>query len=168
MMAKDFLTNLEKRFVKNKKVETSTILANLILMRYKGKGKGNIREYIMEMSHLASKLKALKLELSENMLVHLVPISFQIQFNEFKVSYKFLKDSWSLNELISHCVQEEERLKKDRTESAHLASISKDKKKNNKRKKGKEVMVMVPYKKQHKEQTQDGCFFCGAAGHQKK
>ena len=46
VMAKDFLTNLEKRFAKNEKAETSTILANLISMRYKG--KGNRREYIMK------------------------------------------------------------------------------------------------------------------------
>ena len=53
--------------------------ANLISMRYKG--KGNIREYIMEMSHLASKLKALKLELSEDLLVHLILISLPAQLS---------------------------------------------------------------------------------------
>ncbi|RVW61172.1 hypothetical protein CK203_020615 [Vitis vinifera] len=83
--------------------ETSTLLASLISMKYKG--KGNVREYIMEMSHLASKLKALKLELSDDLLVHLVLISLPAQFNQFK----------------------EERLKQDKTESAHLASTSKDK-----------------------------------------
>ena len=36
-------------------------------------------------------------------------------------------EKWTLNELISYCVQEEKRLKQDRTESAHLASTSKDK-----------------------------------------
>ena len=71
--AKDFLKDFEKRFAKNEKAKTSTILANLISMRYKD--KANIREYIMEISHLASKLKALKLELSEDLLVHLVLIS---------------------------------------------------------------------------------------------
>jgi hypothetical protein len=44
------------------------------------KGKGNIREYIMEMSNLASKLKALKLELPEDLLVHLVLISLPAHF----------------------------------------------------------------------------------------
>ena len=73
VMIKSFLTYLEKRFANNEKVETSTILANLISMRYKG--KENIREYIMEMSHLTSKLKALKLVLSKDLLVHLVLIS---------------------------------------------------------------------------------------------
>ena len=37
--------------------------------------KSNIRECIMEMSNLASKLKTLKLELGEDLLVHLVLIS---------------------------------------------------------------------------------------------
>ena len=120
------------------------------------------------MSHLASKLKALKLELSEDLLVHLVLISLPTQFNQFKVSYNRLKDSWSLNELISHCVQEEESLKQDRTKSAHLATTSKDKRKNKTRKNDKEVVIQASQKKQHKEHTQDGFFFCGAAGHKKK
>ncbi|RVW94715.1 Retrovirus-related Pol polyprotein from transposon TNT 1-94 [Vitis vinifera] len=123
--ASDFLAEIQKRFAKNDKVETSTLLASLISMKYKG--KGNVREYIMEMSHLASKLKALKLELSDDLLVHLVLISLPAQFNQFKVSYNCQKDKWTLNELISFCVQEEERLKQDKTESAHLASTSKDK-----------------------------------------
>ena len=111
--AKEFLEEIEKWFVKNEKAETSTLLANLISMRYKG--KGNIRDYIMEMSHIASKLKALKLELSEDLLVHLVLISLSTQFSQFKVGYNCQKDSWSLNELISHYVQEEERIKWDAT-----------------------------------------------------
>ena len=73
ILAKDFLAEIEKHFAKNDKVETSMLLASLIFMQYKG--KENIREYIMQISHIASKLKALKLELSENLLVHLVLIS---------------------------------------------------------------------------------------------
>ena len=62
--AKGFLKDIEKMFAKKEKAETSTLLAKFISIRYVG--KGNIREYIMEMSHTASKLKALKLELSED------------------------------------------------------------------------------------------------------
>ncbi|KAL0325574.1 UNVERIFIED_CONTAM: hypothetical protein Sradi_5126700 [Sesamum radiatum] len=88
--AKDFLERIEKRFVKNEKAEIDTLLTSLILKRYTG--KGNIREYIMEMSHLTSKLKALKLDLSEDLLVHLVLISLPTQFSQFKVSYNCQKE----------------------------------------------------------------------------
>ena len=74
-----FYKKIKKRFVKSNKVETSTILSNLISIKYKG--KRNIRQYIMKMSHFASKLKALKLELSDNLLVHLVLISLLAQFS---------------------------------------------------------------------------------------
>lgn len=59
---KKFLAKIKQRFVKNKKAETCTLLINLILMRCTD--KDNIRDYIMKMSHLSSKLRALKLELS--------------------------------------------------------------------------------------------------------
>ncbi|KAL5804970.1 hypothetical protein ACOSQ3_031770 [Xanthoceras sorbifolium] len=129
--AKEFFAKIEKRFVKNNKVETSTLLASLISMKYKG--KRNIREYIMEMSHIASKLKTLKLELSDDFLVHLVLISLPAQFSQFKVSYNCQKDKWTLNELILYCVQEEDRLKQEKIESAHFASTSKDKGKKRKK-----------------------------------
>ena len=63
----------------------------------------------MKMSNLVSKLKALKLELGENLFVHLVLISLPSNFGQLKVSYNTHKDKWSINKLISHCVQEEER-----------------------------------------------------------
>ncbi|KAH6784488.1 hypothetical protein C2S52_009447 [Perilla frutescens var. hirtella] len=114
--ASEFLAEIEKCFVKNDKAETSTLLANLISLKYEG--KGNIREYIMQMSHIASKLRVLKLEVSEDLLVHLVLISLPAQFGQFKVSYNYQKEKWTLNELISYCVQEEEMLKRERTEVA--------------------------------------------------
>ena len=61
------------------------------------------------MSNIVFKLKGLKLEISEDLLIHLVLIYLPAQFNQFKVSYNCQKDKLSLNELISYCVQEEER-----------------------------------------------------------
>jgi len=61
--AKKFLEEIEQYLIKNEKAEASNLLAKLISMKYKG--KSNIREYLMEMSNLASKLKALKLELGD-------------------------------------------------------------------------------------------------------
>ena len=67
------------------KVEITILLHNLTSMRYNG--KGNIREYIMEMSHIVSKFNTIKIQLSENVLIHLVLNSISTNFNQFKVSY---------------------------------------------------------------------------------
>ena len=68
--ARKFINNLENWFAKNENAESSTLLVNLVSIRYNA--KGNIREYALEMFNIASKLKELKLELSEDLLVHLV------------------------------------------------------------------------------------------------
>ena len=162
--ASEFLKEIEKRFVKNDKAETSTLLTNLNSMKYKG--KTSIREYILEMSNIASKLKALKLELSEDLLVHLVLISLPAQFSQFKVSYNCQRDKWTLNKLISYCVQEEERLKQEQVESAHLASTYKDK--NKKRKRANDADNESHKQQQKKANQVSCCFFCGKPGHMKK
>jgi len=86
----------------------------------------------MKMSNLTSKLKALKLELGEDLLVYLILILLLAHFGQFKVSYNTQKDKWSINKLISHCVQEEERLQRDISESANLTLTSQNKKKKTK------------------------------------
>ncbi|GAB2278784.1 hypothetical protein Dimus_039306 [Dionaea muscipula] len=160
--AKQFLTAIEQYFAKNEKSETSSLLEKLVSIKYKG--KGNIREYIMEMSHIATKLRALKFALSDDMLVHFVLLSLPVHFGQFIVSYNTQKDKWSLNELISHCVQEEERQQRDKTKSAHLASSSQSKKK-------RPMVSAGPLSGQKKLKKQDDgltCFFYKKVGHMKK
>ncbi|RVW59316.1 hypothetical protein CK203_091086 [Vitis vinifera] len=169
--AKAFLDQIANRFAANEKVETNTILCKLVFMRYKG--KENIREYIMEMSNLVTRLKALKLELLEDILVHLVLISLPTQFSPFKINYNTQKEKWTLNELIAQCVQEEERLKQEKIESAHLASTSQGFGTNKKRKrdnKGKQTAVSgtSKQKEQKKQDKETTCFFCKKAGHMMK
>lgn len=134
-------------------------------MRYED--KENIKEYILEMSHLVSKLNELKLEFSEDLLVHLILISLLAQFDRFKANYNGLRDKWSLSELTSHCIQEEEKLKQEVHESVHLDMILKNKTK--KRNQGIEAAGEPPLKKQQKNQDKKlPCFFCKHDGHIKK
>ena len=51
----------------------STILGKLVSMQYRV--KENIRDYIMDMSNLVTRLRTLKLELFDDILMHLVLIS---------------------------------------------------------------------------------------------
>ena len=120
--AKTVLNQIVNRFAANEKVKTSTILSKLVSMRYKM--KENIKEYIMEMSNLVTRLKALNLKLSKDILVHLALIFLPTQFSPFKINYNTQNEKWTLNELIAQCVQEDEGLKQEKIESAHLASTS--------------------------------------------
>ena len=45
----------------------------------------------MQMSNIASKLKALKLVLSDDLLVLLVLLSLHAQLSQFKISYNYQK-----------------------------------------------------------------------------
>jgi hypothetical protein len=65
-------------------------------------------------------LKALKLERPEDLIVHLVLIFLPPHFGQFKVSCNTQKEKWTLNKLISHCVQEDERLKREKIESGSI------------------------------------------------
>ena len=78
-----------------------------------------------------------------------------------------------MNELIAQCVQEEERLKQEKIESAHLASTSQGFGTNKKIKrdnKGKQAAVSgtSKQKEQKKQDKEITCFFCKKVGHMKK
>jgi gag-polypeptide of LTR copia-type len=124
-LALDYLKELKQRFVRNEKAEIDILLNKFCTMKYNG--RSNVREHILKMMNTISKLKAHKLDISEDMLVYLSLNSFPTSFGQFNVSYNCQKESWTINELISHCVQEEERLKTDKSESANIASTSKEK-----------------------------------------
>jgi gag-polypeptide of LTR copia-type len=121
----NYLKELEQRFVRNEKAEIGILLNKLCTMKYNG--RSNIREHILEVMNTASKLKAHKLNISEDMLVYLSLNSLLTSFGQFKVSYNCQKELWTVNELILHYVQEEKRLKTDKCESANITSTSKGK-----------------------------------------
>jgi gag-polypeptide of LTR copia-type len=162
----DYLKELERRFVRNEKAEIGILLNKLCTMKYNG--KNNVMEHILEMMNTASKLKAHKLDISEDMLVYLSLNSFLTFFGQFKVSYNCQKESWTVNELISYCVQEEERLKTDKSESANIAFTSKGKGKQ-KHKINLDVVTTSSQKKPTKDKKpviktdpdkkKKGCFF---------
>jgi gag-polypeptide of LTR copia-type len=122
-LALDYFKELEQRFVRNEKTEIGILLNKLSTMKYNG--RSNVREHILEMMNTVLKLKAHKLNISEVMLVYLSLNSLLTSFGQFKVSYNCQKESWTVNELILHCVQEEEHLKTNKSESANIASTSK-------------------------------------------
>ena len=63
-----------------------------------------------EMRDIADQLKTLEVDMSEYFLVHYILNTLPQQYAPFKISYNIHKDKWSINELLTMCVQEEGRL----------------------------------------------------------
>lgn len=94
-IAKDFLIDINERFTKNEKPKTSTLLENLVSIRYKGNIKSTLWTCLIHLSFTSLRTCSCIWYLC----------------NQFKLSYKCQKENGSLNKLISLCIQEEERLK---------------------------------------------------------
>jgi hypothetical protein len=111
----------------------------------------------MEMRDMAAQLKSLEIDISESFLVHFILNSLPSEYVPFKISYNTHKDKWSINELLTMCVKEEERLKYDKPEGVHMAIHAKGK-----TKKGKYVPKFTKDNKVliKKIGKNDTCFFC--------
>ena len=98
--------------------------------------------------------------MSDSFLVHYILCTLPLQYASFKISYNTNKDKWSINELITMCVLEEERLIMEEGERVNLTVHGK-KKGHQPKNKGK-IPAQPVIKKESK------CFFCKKKGHMKK
>ena len=56
----------------------------------------------------------------ESFLINFILNTFLLEYGSFKISYNIHKDKWSINELMTMCIQEEERLVMEMGESVLL------------------------------------------------
>ena len=127
------------------------------------------------------------MEISDGFFVHFIMTSLPSQYIAFKINYNTNKAIWSISELISYCVEEEERLKtekmKDVVNIVHHMSISDNPPKNlhesgsNKqgqkkfKKKGNQNFGPRNNNKFKGKQSQSGkmlCSFCASPKHLQK
>ena len=103
--------------------------------------------------------------MSESFLMHFILNTLPHEYGPFKISYNTHKDKWSINELMTMCVQEEERLVMEMGESAFLTTAYGKNKaiKSQANQKGNgKIPTQAVIKKVAK------CFFCKKKGHMKK
>nr|GFB10221.1 zinc finger, CCHC-type [Tanacetum cinerariifolium] len=120
---KAYMKAIEAQFASSDKAMASTLmkkLSNMTLDKIKG-----VREHIMKIRDIASKLFALKVEISESFLVHLILKSIPLEYTPFKISYNTHKENWAINDLPTMCVYEELRLKNESIETVHFITYSK-------------------------------------------
>ena len=165
----DLLKAIGEQFVTSDKAIASTLIMKFSSIRITS--VRGVREHIMQMRDIAAQLKKLGIDLSDSFLVHFILNTLPHQYGPFKISYNTHKDKWSINELMTMCVQEEERLVMELGESAMLATtFGKNKRndtsqtytsKSNQKGKGR-IPPQADIKKENK------CFFCKRKGHVKK
>ncbi|KAK2969137.1 hypothetical protein RJ640_013086 [Escallonia rubra] len=114
-----YLANIEEQFQGSSKPYATTLITKMVTLKYSG--SNGVREHILRMNDMASQLKGLDMEISEGFLVHFIMTSLPAQFDPFKINYNKQKEKWKMSELISMCVQEEESLKSEQPDSAHVA-----------------------------------------------
>ncbi|KAL6347706.1 hypothetical protein AAG906_026235 [Vitis piasezkii] len=107
---------------------------------------------------------------SDKFIVHQALNTLPSSFSQIKTAYNTLNQSWGVNDLITKCVVEEEKLKREKNESAHLIALGKS---NNQRdhKKSKN------FKKSGSEKQKNGngnakntdlkCYHCNKKGHKR-
>jgi hypothetical protein len=124
--AKLYLKKVESQFTCSSKMHTSTIIKRLVTEKYSF--SCGVREHILKMSNMASKLKPMDMWLKDEFLVHLVMSSLPKEFEPFEINYNSQPESWRIEKLIAMCVQEKERIKEVRGDS--INQVKNNKKKN--------------------------------------
>jgi hypothetical protein len=110
--AKAFIKAVEEQFVSSDKALASTLMKKLLSKSF-DKSR-SVREHIMEIRDMAAQLKSLEIDIFESFLVHFILNSLPSEYVPFTISYNTHKNKWSINELLTMCVQEEERLKHEK------------------------------------------------------
>ena len=171
--AKEMMAAIEARNRVSSNAEVGTLLQKLFNMKYDG--TAGVRDYVLRMVDLKTKLQALNVTIPDACIVHQALNTLPPDFRIIKTNYNSQDETWSVNDLIARVVAEEEKLKKEKEHMA-LYAASSHKRKNKKFKslthKGAQETTgqsdnMGP-KKTFLKTDGDRCFFCKKKGHMKK
>ncbi|CAL8999519.1 unnamed protein product [Prunus brigantina] len=163
--AKKFIDSIGEKFRESEKAEIGTLMGQLTDTKYNG--ERCVRTHILNMLEIGNKLKALKVNVDETMMVHFAINSLPSTFKHLRSTYVAQKEKWTVTDLISICVQEEQNMKKDKAEekinmvqNSFKRDFGKGKDFGKKNKGEKETKGLKP----------EGlkCYFCKKFGHMKR
>jgi hypothetical protein len=119
--AKEYLKKVESLFTGSSKTYADTIIKRLVTEKYSF--DSGVREHILKMSNMASKLKTIDKGLKDEFLVHLVMSSLSKEFEAFKINYNSQPENWRIEKLIAICVHKEERRRELRMHVVILSTM---------------------------------------------
>jgi hypothetical protein len=124
--AKEYLKKVESQFTDSSKMYAGTIIKRLVTKKYSF--DSGMREHILKMSNMTSKLKPMDMEVKDEFLVRLVMSSLPKEFEAFEINYNSQPENCGIEKLIAMCMQEEERIKDAR--GNFINHVKHNKKKN--------------------------------------
>ncbi|RVW21621.1 Retrovirus-related Pol polyprotein from transposon TNT 1-94 [Vitis vinifera] len=146
--AKEFLVVVANRYQTSDNAEAGHFMDELMNMRYDDM-KG-VREYILKMVHLQTRLKALDIPIPDKFIVHQALNTLPSSFSQIKTAYNTLNQSWGVNDLIT---------KVEKTRKPNFHSHKKNK---NFKKSGSEKQ-----KNGNAKNTDLKCYHCNKKGHKR-
>jgi hypothetical protein len=172
--AKKYMASIGEKYRGNDKQYSLAIMHKLI--KTKHHYSKSVHEHIVYLCDLGAKLNAHKIGFDDPFVVHLALVSLPDEYGNVVSSYNNMKEKWTIDELISHGMLEDERLKKRKKDDInnigskrkfHGKGDTNDVKKNkpqsnySKYQKGESSRLTKPNK--------DGevCHFCGDDTHYK-
>ena len=164
--AKEFLASIEAKFKESDKAETGNLMNSLMTTKYVD---GSVREHIVGLIDIATKLNGLDVAISDPFLVHVALNSLPSEYSQLKSTYNAQKEKWDLNELIAICVHEEQNIRQEKNKVANLVHTHA---KNSVKENPKNPAYKAKGSNNFKAATKPNglkCFFCKKfVGHLKK
>jgi hypothetical protein len=171
---KKYMASIEEKYRGNDKQYSLAIMHKLINTKHHI--SKSVREHIMYLCDLGAKLNTLKMGFDDPFMVHLALVSLPDEYGNLVSSYNNIKEKWTIDELISHAMLEEERIKKSNKD--HINNVGNKRKFHGKGdninvKKNKPQSTYSKYEKGESSRSaqskKDGevCHFCGDDTHYK-
>nr|XP_011468791.1 PREDICTED: uncharacterized protein LOC105352788 [Fragaria vesca subsp. vesca] len=174
-LAIDFMDAIRQKFKECSKAEGARLSRKLHELKFNG--TGNIRTHLMQLEEINNKLRDLQMGVNDAQVVHIALESLLAEYGNLKSNYNSQKEKWEIDELISICVNEQDRILKDQKEKAPATSVNLVGKY-----KGKRDITLRPKKNKFKKDGKKAClpaaatenlqkvkcFFCKKVGHIKK
>ncbi|PRQ16214.1 putative RNA-directed DNA polymerase [Rosa chinensis] len=169
-LAMDFLEAIADKYRESHKAEAARLSKRFNELKFSG--SGSVREHIMELIEINARLRDMGMGVNDEQVVHVALFSLPSDYSNLRTSYNATESKWDLNKLISICVDEEDRVKKEKETTKAVNLVEKPKwKKHNKLKLKKTTNTKVSGKPADSKAAKPfkfKCYFCKKVGHMKK